>query len=394
MPGHTPLRVLAIDIEGGHGGSSRSLAQMLHAIDLDAVSVEVWCRRGGAIEASYQAHGIPVRVTPDMPRLTVLERNSRNLIDIAGFFGRRWPRSAAFRASLLEKLATVDLLHLNHVSLFWLARWIRRRLPSFPITMHIRTQPVDGPTARWQARVARAVCSRFVFISENERDHLARQSGGSPNGEVIYNPVAVDRIAAADNAGLVAVCLSNFSYGRGIDRLASVAAELDKRGDRSVRFVVAGDMQLTRTLPGALGVVAREGGDLADFMAREGVAPRFEFLGHVDDPEALLQRSDILLKPTREDNPWGRDILEALGHGVPVASVGSYDRFVETGSTGLLQRRFDAAALADWLIELAEDKPRLEAMRTTSADRIAALCDPQRQAAALARFWRDTVAAG
>lgn len=389
-----PLRVLAIDIEGGHGGSSRSLAQTLQALDTNAVSVEVWCRRGGAIESSYAAHGIPVRVMEDMPRLTVLERNSRNLVDIARFFGNRWPRSATFRAALVEKLNSVDLLHLNHVSLFWLARWVRQRLPSFPITMHIRTQPVEGPMARWQSRITRAACSRFIFISENERDHLARQSGSTPDGAVIYNPVAVDRVAAVDHPCLVAVCLSNYSYGRGIDRLWSVAAELEKRGDQLVRLVVAGDIQLTRTLPGVLGAVARQGGDLADFMAHQGVADRFEFLGHVDDPESLLQKSDILLKPTREDNPWGRDILEALGHGVPVASVGRYDRFVETDRTGLLQPRFDAVELAEWLIGLSEDKPRLDAMRTIAADRIASLCDPKRQAAAVARFWYDAAAMG
>jgi glycosyltransferase involved in cell wall biosynthesis len=208
--------------------------------------------------------------------------------------------------------------------------------------------------------------------------------------------VAVERISEndSDKVELVAVCLSNYSYMRGIDRLAAVAAELDRMGDRVVRFVVAGDLRLRGTLPGDLGLVSRAGGTLADFMERSGVSHRFEFPGHVDEPEALLRKADVLLKPTREDNPWGRDILEALGHGVPVASVGTYDRFVETSATGLLQTRFDAPALADWLIALAEDRPRLIAMRKAAADRVAELCDPKRQAASVARFWNYTACRG
>ena len=104
--------------------------------------------------------------------------------------------------------------------------------------------------------------------------------------------------------------------------------------------------------------------------------------------------ADVLLKPTREDNPWGRDILEGLGYGLPVASVGRYDRFVETGETGLLQDRFDAAELAEWLIEMARRPDRLIAMRGNAAGRIAALCDPERQAGALADFWRRLAMAG
>ena len=44
---------------------------------------------------------------------------------------------------------------------------------------------------------------------------------------------------------------------------------------------------------------------------------------------------DVVLKPTREANPWGRDILEGSPSGKPVISVGRYDRFVETGQDRL-----------------------------------------------------------
>lgn len=397
-----PLRVLALDIEGGHGGSSRSLLQMLRAVDREQVAPEVWCRCGGAIEEAYGALDIPVRVTPDMPRLTALERSSRNLIDGLRFFARRWPQAREFRDNLSARLREIDLLHLNHISLFWLARWVRREHPTLPITMHIRTQPVNTIFARWQLRIAVAACSRFVFITENEHDYTAQLFGGAPEGQVIYNPVEVASVStrkagavktAPSDHGFTAICLSNYAYCRGLDRLIEVAKHLDQMNDKNIHFSIAGDMDLVGALPGYLAQIAKGGGTLADYAEHEGVAHRFTFLGHISNPEVLLSRANVLLKPTRENNPWGRDILEALGHGVPVASVGTYDRFVETDRTGLLQINFDASELAAWLVALSNDRERLNVLRQAASKRITNLCDPARQASKLLQFWRDTACA-
>jgi glycosyltransferase involved in cell wall biosynthesis len=394
-----PQRILAIDIEGGHGGSSRSLLQTLRQVNRDHAELEVWCRIGGQIEQAYDAIGIPVRVMPEMPRLTALVRGSRNFIDTSMFFLKRWPHAGNFRNSLLERLKSIDLLHLNHISLFWVARWVRKHFPNLPITMHIRTQPTDSLTARWQSRTVVKACSGFVFITENERDHLAQLSSCEPTGTVIYNPVEVQKPSHGEwgnghaeekTKGLTAVCLSNYSYARGIDRLVDVARCLDQIGDNDVHFIVAGDMQLGQGDPGELGRIGRANGTLADFSNNAGVSHRFTFPGHVSDPETLLGRADVLLKPTRENNPWGRDILEALGHGLPVASVGTYDKFVESGRTGLLQPSFDAEALATWLVELSNDHEGLRLMQRQARKRIAAFCSPVQQAEAIVRFWRET----
>nr|WP_264465907.1 glycosyltransferase family 4 protein [Pacificispira spongiicola] len=264
--------------------------------------------------------------------------------------------------------------------------------------MHIRTRPPKNVFGRWQARVASASCDSFVHISENEGDWFRSLAAGRcVSGRVVLNPVHVlvheDGPSARNQETLMVLCLSNYSFPRGIDRLIDVAACLDAMGDRAVRFVVAGDMHLPAGLTGDLGDVARRGGTLADVAARRGVADRFDFLGHVSKPEQWLGQADVLVKPTREDNPWGRDIIEALGHGVPVASVGTYDKFVESHRTGLLQKTFDAAELAAWLCELAADRGRLDVMRKAAAERIAELCNPVRQAASVVDLWRDTVEA-
>ncbi|NJM84390.1 MAG: glycosyltransferase family 4 protein, partial [Tabrizicola sp.] len=82
----------------------------------------------------------------------------------------------------------------------------------------------------------------------------------------------------------------------------------------------------------------------------------FLFLGHVAEPETVLAACDVVVKPTREENPWGRDILEGLGAGKPVISIGRYDTFVETDATGFLMPDYDAGKLADVLLRLDADR--------------------------------------
>ena len=401
----SPLKVLCLDIEGGHGGSSRSLHQSLQAVDRTLVAPSVICRRGGWIEDAYEDLDIPCSVEPTMPRMTALSRESRNAIELLRFWLSSWPRARAFRRQLLAATDAAELVHCNHISLTPLAVWLRRRRPDLRITLHIRTRPYLTRYGAYQARSAARTFDGFVFITENERDYFIAQSGwvcggaepSDPPGPVIYNSVVVAGTNAeplldiSSDDRLRAVCLSNFAMVRGVDRLVDVAAAVPKSSRDAILFVVAGDVAIRGNLPGLLGKVGAEGGTLADYARLCGVADQFCFLGYVTKPERVLATGHVLLKPTRRDDPWGRDILEAMAAGLPVASVGRYDRFVETGQTGLLQSHFDAGELANWLVQLAADRAMVERLGRNAGERVKRLCDPVARAGDLVEFWRKIV---
>jgi len=389
--------VLCLDIEGGHGGSSRSLLEVLSAMDRQRIEPSVICRRGGWIEDAYRDLGIECAVVPEMPRQTALHQMSRNIAVSLQFKLQLWPRSKAFRESLLNRAGDLDLLHLNHISLTSLAGWMKKKQPRLPLTMHIRTMPVRSGFADRQAKQAIAAIDRFAFITENEKNYLETMSGLTAPGDVIYNPVSAfddgqaPHEAVSSDDRLKVACLSNFSYPRGIDRLIDIAKVTAEKTPGRVLFVVAGDMKLSGKLPPPLSDFAAKGGTLEDVVTKAGLADSFVFLGHVPNPEQVLAACDVLLKPTREYNPWGRDILEALAAGLPVASVGTYDTFVHTGKTGLLQAEFDAAGVAAWLDGFDRDREALKRIGDAGRDRVAALCDPAVAAEKLADLWSDTI---
>lgn len=361
-------------------------------MDRNRVVPEVWCRRAGPIQALYAQAGIPTDVTPEMPSFSSLRRSSRS----AYLFGRlllRWPGGRGFRDRILAAAEAADVVHLNHEALFILGRWLKRHSRT-PLTMHIRTNLYDTAFSRWQnATIARTV-EHLVYITENERETLERLAGTRPAGTVIYNiagepaSATVHRTIPGDDRFKLA-SLSNFAFERGTDRLADIARVLDRMGRRDVLIVAAGRMEMPRSSPDAMGRVARRGGDFAAYVEGAGLGRHFLFLGHVSEPEQVLAGADALIKPTRDANPWGRDIIEALAAGVPVVTLGRYERFVEDGVTGVLQQDFDAESMATAICRLADDRVRARALGEAGRVRVADLCDGPARAADLLAVWES-----
>ena len=388
------LKVLALDIEGGYGGSSRSLYETLRHLPPESAEVTVWCRRRGPIQPRYAALGLHAEVHPEIPNYSALPKFSRSMVDLARE-GGRWLKGRRFRKRLLEAADEADVVHLNHEGLFLLARWLRPRTDA-AIAVHVRTHLPSGAVAGWQYRILLNSVDRCVFITENERDRVSLLTGRRPRGRVVYNvvdqatPVSPDPALAEDKRFKVAV-LSNFALVRGTDRIVEIAERLRDMGRRDIVFAVAGNMQLNGRLPGQLGEVARRGGTLANYAAVRGVGEYFVFLGHVERPEAVVAASDVVAKPTREANPWGRDILEGLAAGKPVMSVGTYNRFVETGVTGLLTVDFDAADWAREIVRLADEPERGVRMGRQGRARVAELCNGPARAQDLLDVWHEAV---
>lgn len=386
-----PLRVLCLDVEGGYGGSSRSLYESVRHLNSSEALAEVWCRKAGPIQPRYETIGIATRVVPAMPRFSALPRLSRNLyaaIDAALEFRR----AGAFLEDLHQAAECFDVVHFNHEALFPAARWLRRR-SRHPLTMHIRTNLIDTPFARFQTRAIAKTMDHLVFITENEAETFRRLGGRPRASSVIYNIVDIPAEPPAPHPAVPAdgrfkiACLSNYSHARGLDRLVDVADALARHG-RHVLFVMAGRMALTGSMPGLLGEIGRRGGTLQDFVAERRQSSMFLFLGHVSDPESVLAACDVLAKPTRENNPWGRDALEAMALGKPVLTCGRYSKFVKDGATGILQPKFDASMLAGAIMRLDDDRDLARRMGDAGRERVRTLCDGDARAADLLAVWR------
>ena len=385
------LRVLCLDIEGGYGGSSRSLFESIAHLNRAHIDAEIWCKRNGPIQDRYDAISVPVHVTAAMPKVSSLSRLSRNLYTY-GLFIFDWLKSRSFRRRLMKAAENVDVVHFNHEALFLLARWLKPRTKA-ALSMHIRTNLYGTPFCRWQTRSIVNTLDHLVFITENERRSVSDYSGLDAGGTVIFNIVqpndALPNDKVPNDGRFKVACLSNYAWIRGLDLIIDLAKILRANDRRDIQFIMAGNMRLTRSLPGALGKIAAAGGTLEDYAHENGVSDWFLFLGHVPDPERVLAACDALIKPTREANPWGRDIQEGLAAAKPVISIGTYDKFIEDRVTGVMPKSFDANDMAERICELADDRDVAKQLGEAGRKRILKLCDGPSRANDLLEVWRE-----
>ena len=386
------LKVLALDIEGGHGGSSKSLYTSILYLDQTAINVEVWCKRQGVTKGYYDDIGVRCYVKPDMPKVSALPKLSRNIFVHLKFLWQFF-QARRFRAELLHEINDrFDVVHFNHEALAWLGLWLRPRTNA-GFVFHNRTMLQHTLFARAQIRAINSAADGTVYITENEQNN-ARSLGIKNSGKVIYNSVVRYKKfikcheLVEDRTTFKVCCLSNFSWNRGGDRLIEVAEILKSWKRTDVQFVMLGEVTLSGSLPGELGKIAKNGGNLVDYAISRGVGDMFLFLGHMSEPETVLLGCNTVAKPSRELNPWGRDILEGMAMGKPIIGIGSYEGFVKNGETGFLLPKYDAEKFAERIVYLVDNPQKATRMGLNARKLVEEQCNGIERAHDLTQVWQ------
>lgn len=133
------------------------------------------------------------------------------------------------------------------------------------------------------------------------------------------------------------------------------AARIARRTKPDARFLLAGPLD-----PNPAGVRQSD----VDAWIKEGV---IEYLGELSDVRPALARSHVFVLPSyREGTP--RAVLEAmaLGRAIVTTDVPGCRETVRHGDNGLLVKVKSAQSLADGMLEIANDRRRVEAMGAAS----------------------------
>ncbi len=119
-------------------------------------------------------------------------------------------------------------------------------------------------------------------------------------------------------------------------------------------------------------------------------------LGKVDDDvkRAELSTADVLCAPSLGGESFGMVLTEAFAAGTPVvaSAIPGYVDVVRDGVDGLLVPRGDGTALAETLLDLAHDRPRMQRMGAAAAEHAERYAWP-RIAAEVAEAYEDAIAA-
>ena len=266
-----------------------------------------------------------------------------------------------FRTRDIERDA---LIYVNTLLPFGAAiyGWVTGR----PVIYHLHEVSVTPAPLRWfLTTIARCTAQRLIYVSDFHRDCLPI---AAVSARIIHN--------ALDEAFLARAGTSPYQHRRdGCFNVLMLAALRDYKGvpeflALAERFAARPDVRLDL-------VVNDEETVLRRYFAAITMPSNLTIHPRTDDPAAHYARASLVLNLSRPDQcveTFGMTLLEAMSFGVPVIAppVGGPVELVDDGREGFLIDSRNGVALAEKVLQLADDEPlclRLSAAARSRAAR-------------------------
>ncbi|KVW97032.1 glycosyltransferase family 4 protein [Thiobacillus denitrificans] len=319
---------------GDWGGASRVLYTNLWQLDTTRLDPILILPCKGPIEPELKAHGLRYEVwsgftEPGSP---------------AAYVRALWKAWRFFRRE------RVEVVHVNGSNFWRPAELLAARLAGIPILAHyhvINHKP--SPAMRW--------CRAAIAVSHYTADQSGPPALAKP---VIYNPISLARFDAGHSLreelglGPDQVVVAFLGQIRDIKGVADFIAMARKIPDPNARFLIAGECRDPKKFPGSYSEQ-----DLGDMV---GDDPRIRYIGYVKAVENVYHTADIVVVPSRWQEPLGLINLEAGACRKPVVAtrVGGIPEVVEDGVNGYLVEPEDVDGLTARVADLIAD-PSLRA---------------------------------
>lgn len=384
------LRILHIAMDGGTGGSTRSLLYLaigMRDINLPLVS-KIWIGKKGPAFSEFNNIGIEPRLFSNMlSRIPQKKYNVRSLVTALPKF----VSLIKFQKALARE--SFDVLHFNYEGLFIHALIARFSLNNAKIVIHCRNEWAENVFSKAFARLINLSADKLIAISKPVAYRMIENGIPRSKIQVLNNPCTIvnaKNIFERSDVFTLRPIVIHF-YGQ-LDevkqpsRLISLANLLEQK-NIPFKIKIFGAPPKRRSITKNLlseqqKLQQRETSDNLDFT--------FECVGHVERPLETLKNAHFVIRTSRDNDPWARDIIEAMCHGVPVIATGSFDGYIKDGISGYLIGDWNAQKVAKLIENCVDDPEHYQAMRKSAYERAAKLFDPQQQSLAFFKILQKT----
>ena len=281
-------------------------------------------------------------------------------------------------AAIIDR-ETPDLVHTHNLGGFSVSAWRASQNASVPVVHTLRDHGLlcprrimyrDGANCpsqcfrcrpfaaprRWLSHRITAVVGNSQFILDRHRSQ-----GYFENVDVqavIPNPIRLPEKQSVNTSNqktpsrgggnpLQVGFLGRLTPHKGIEQLLRVA---DAMAEETVHVRIGGTGD----------------DEYVEALKREYASPKVTFCGYVDS-DAFLPTLDVLVVPSRWHEPFGRVVVEAYAHGVPViaAQRGGLPEIVDEGETGWTYDPDEDRALRERIKMLRSSPECIPEMRST-----------------------------
>lgn len=364
-----PRRILFLHTTSEVGGSDVSLAHIVERLDRARFEPLVALPSDGPLVPRLEQAGARVFVVPRMKKLT--SRKGRAWLAI---FAANFPVAVASLVSLIRR-ERVDIVHTNTIHNLY--GWAAARIARVRHVWHVREIVwQNAPLRRLERTLALRHADRVVVTSDAV-GALFTDAGGTRPPHVVKIPNGVDtarfhpgrdeemrrELGVPAGAPLVGAA-ARMDVWKGLDDFIEAAAHVHAaRPD--ARFVIAG---------GPIDGLEAYEQTLRALASRRGLDGILVFAGWRYGPSEMprfYRALDLFVLPSREAEPFGLVVLEAMASGVPVVATrhGGPMEIVRDGATGLLVDAAQPAAMALAITALLADPERREGMGRAGRER-------------------------
>ncbi len=334
-----PIRTLHIDIEGGWGGSSRSLFELTSKFRQNQIYPVIAHRQKGPISKRYRKIGIQSRHIPEIfsyaPKLRV--KNFKNFI--ASLPKMLELPKVIDKIINMVRLHKIQIIHLNYEGLFIMAKLLKQKL-NIPIICHSRTQIPNDIFGRYLVKTLSKNVDHIFFISPQEKKRFCQMEIGSKVSKSVMWNISANKKGKRLKKTSEVVYFGDISPAKGADRLVDIAKELES--EQEITIIAYGTERNKKGFLNHLITQSRS----------QGIQNKIIFRKHNSEPEKIMRRSLALVRPSRYNDPWGRDVIEATSNGLPVLATGNFSGVIKPKINGFLFNTFDAKKIAKKIIEL------------------------------------------
>jgi glycosyltransferase involved in cell wall biosynthesis len=356
------------------GGSDVSLAHIVERLDRARFVPLVALPSDGPLVPRLERAGARVHILPGMRKLT----SRRGAAGLARF-AAGYPRAVASLVSLIRR-EHVDIVHTNTIHNLY--GWAAARVARRPHIWHVREIVWQNAALR---RIERALALRHsarVIVTSDAVAAMFLQDGGLPP-HVVKLPNGVDTarfepgesdIVRRDfgipaGAPIVAAA-ARMDVWKGLEDFIEAAALVHAMLPQA-HFVIAG---------GAITGLEDYAASLRSLASARGLDGILHFADWRYGPDAMpgfYQSVDVVALPSREAEPFGLVVLEAMASAKPVIATaqGGPLEIVEDGNTGLLVPPRSPRQLANAMVRLVDDPRTAMQMGAAGRARVAAAFD-------------------
>lgn len=367
------MKVLYIHHNPDKGGSAYSLRYLLEELPKD-IDVHVCSPRGEAFEGFKKVTNqlYPTSVPPILCTISGVKLIwLRLLLELPKI--RRYNKEIE---KILDKVKP-DIVHLNEIALVSVAAFCKWK--GYKVVMHARV--VADHRYKWITCYVSRIINRSVDQTICIDGSVSHVLPKVKRKTIVYNPLKINEVVPRKktNETLNVFFLASFLKQKGIFDVLRTAIYL--KDDPTIHFLIAGgnikDTTFYKSPIGILLHVTRVYPNIQKIIEdsiRTNSLTNITLLGYVDNINEKLIDSDVLLLPTRMNEP-SRSVFEAGIFGVPtiITLRDKIEDLVEDNVTGIILNEGDIKGIGCALKRLKKDSVLLKRMGESAKERYSIL---------------------